>query len=75
MSYLNDSAIEYRARQAAADAAYRELVLEVRAAVRAGVTHTEIWRATGMSRMTIRKHCTDLGRDPEIEEIAEIPTV
>ncbi|CAB4134936.1 hypothetical protein UFOVP957_11 [uncultured Caudovirales phage] len=72
MSGLAEAAEEFKALYAVADEAYVRLLREVQEAARGGMTHTKISKETGLSRMTIRKHCVDLYH---VVEVVEVPTV
>jgi predicted transcriptional regulator len=75
VSDLGQVAMEFQMAQSTADQAYARLIAQVQAAARAGTTHTKISKETGLSRMTIRKHCADLWHVVEDIEIVEVPTV
>ena len=74
MSGLAKAAEDFQAYQAEAELAYARLLREVQEAARRGMTHTKISKETGLSRMTIRKHCADLWHVVEDIEIVEVPT-
>ena len=74
MSSLAKAAEEFKALYAVADEAYVRLLREVQEAARSGMTHTKISKETGLSRMTIRKHCVDLWHVEPVE-VGEVPTV
>ena len=74
MSSLAKAAEEFKALYAVADQAYVRLLREVQEAARGGMTHTKISKETGLSRMTIRKHCVDL-LHVEPVKVVEVPKV
>lgn len=67
---LEDAASRYRSAVQELDLAHRALVEAVQAAHLAGSRPSELATMSGLSRMTIRKHCRT-GTPPPVE----IPTV